>query len=50
MNEEIDKEIEKCVEHNKAIIKLMLESKEVNKKIGELLKQLKDKVDNESKK
>ena len=44
MNKEIDKDIDKCVENNKKIIKMMLERKEIDKQIGELLKRLRDKV------
>lgn len=44
MSEETQKEIDKCVENNKKIIKMMLERKEIDKQIGELLKRLKDRV------
>ena len=44
MSEEVSKDIDKCVENNKKIIKMMLERREIDKQIGELLKRLKDKV------
>ena len=51
MSEEIDiKEIApKLIENNKKLIKFMLERKEMDEKIGKLLKELKDKVKNEQK-
>lgn len=44
IDEEVQKEIDRCVEHNKRIIKLMLERKEIDKQIGELIKRIGDEV------
>ena len=44
MSEEVTKDIDKCVENNKKIIKMMLERKEIDKQIGELIKRIGDKV------
>ena len=44
IDEEVQKEIDKCTEYNKRIIKSMLERKELDKQIGELIKRIGDKV------
>lgn len=44
IDDKAQKEIDRCVEHNKKIIKLMMVRKETDKQIGELIKRIRDKV------